>query len=670
MITLMSLNKTNSASFAFVASRHSLAPTLTALAVCSLLSKFGTLFVDAAFTADMEAKLDDMANDCGADRAAFLADYHRQLQDLVDSVLEAPESEVRKASLPALENEDVQLLIGSWGPYIQRALTLPHDKEGSDEVVYQTAQLPVELATNWTRITPSYLNKLLDLKHVEQPPLGIDPDSKLPLHYKVARYGPYLQLGEKGGEGYKTQSIPEKYVKQKDLDGDDEDFKLSCPIDFDEALQYIRLPRFVGTHNDTDVYSGLGRYGPYIKFNNTYATLPGDLHILSVDIDQAGELVEKTIQMKNNKLGRGVLANLGEMKGSDVTVREGRYGRYLNWNKVNAKLPLKYFESPSEIPMEVAWNAIQEKMATMPASERVKKGKSKRAKSKVALPPAPKRPLSAYLHFCAEMRPTVKDTSTKLGDISKELARLWAETSDRSKWDELAKASKAEYADKKEKWQAECDALMPTAESSNTTESKAKPGGVDSLVNLPPAPKRPLSAYFHFMAEMRPQVKEKASSMAEIAKEIGRLWSEVDDKSKWERLAEAGKMQYEEDKIKWRDECNRLMGGGEFLKKTKNETKSKSKQASKRNVGASRKSASRRNASKSTKRAPSAYMLFCSDNRLKIVDELMAASGGIKPGLGAVTKELAKQWNECQDESREKYAEIAAEEKRKLLEIA
>jgi len=273
------------------------------------------------------------------------------------------------------------------------------------------------------------------------------------------------------------------------------------------------------------------------------------------------------------------------------------------------------------------------------------------------------------------MRPQVKETARSVGEVSKEIGRLWSEMEDKSKWEQLAEAGKVQYEEDKVKWKDECNRLMGGGGSltnkADTTENKSKPDPKrDSLITLPPAPKRPLSAYFHFMAEMRPQVKETARSVGEVSKEIGRLWSEMEDKSKWEQLAEAGKVQYEEDKVKWKDECNRLMGGGGSLTSKPKTTDGKLKQDPKTNTGAKTNSTSRSNATKSTKRAPSAYMLFCSDNRLEIVEELMVASGGTKPGLGTVTKELAKKWSECKDETRLKYTEMAAEEKLKLLKTS
>ena len=64
-------------------------------------------------------------------------------------------------------------------------------------------------------------------------------------------------------------------------------------------------------------------------------------------------------------------------------------------------------------------------------------------------PSLPKRPLSAYMYFCAAKRPEVSERVKTLGEISKELARLWSETDDRSEYEDLAAKDKARYVQEK-----------------------------------------------------------------------------------------------------------------------------------------------------------------------------------------------------------------------------
>lgn len=63
----------------------------------------------------------------------------------------------------------------------------------------------------------------------------------------------------------------------------------------------------------------------------------------------------------------------------------------------------------------------------------------------------------------------------------------------------------------------------------------------------PNAPKRALSAFFFFCAEFRAGIKEKnpGYSVGDIAKELGKRWEKVTDKTKYEKMAADDKKRYE-----------------------------------------------------------------------------------------------------------------------------
>ena len=178
---------------------------------------------------------------------------------------------------------------------------------------------------------------------------------------------------------------------------------------------------------------------------------------------------------------KNVLAELGEMEGGKVTVKMGRFGMYMNWKKVNAKVPSEYFDDPSQIPLEVAWEHLEKKASAAP---RVSKKKSK--DSSVKLPPAPKRPPSAYFHFCAEKRPEVSSRFKSLGEVSKELGRLWKELSsdERASYDVLAMESKKKYEDAKKEWMKDCQkVLSETKGKSKAVKVIKTKGGVAKTRN-------------------------------------------------------------------------------------------------------------------------------------------------------------------------------------------
>lgn len=338
------------------------------------------------------------------------------------------------------------------------------------------------------------------------------------------------------------------------------------------------------------------------------------------------------------EMGQGIIAELGEKDGSMVKVKDGRYGVYINWRKVNAKLPVEYADNPETLPLEEAWSLIQEKSAS--GGGRTKQ----KSTSEVELPPAPKRPKSAYLYFCAEKRPQVAETVKSLGDVSKELARLWAETTDRRPYEEMAAAGKQEYEQLKVEWQKECQELLTKSSSSSTK----KRNGVKKQTTLSPGPKRPKSAYLFFCADKRPEVSKTAKSLGDISKELARLWAETEDnpeeRQKYQDLADEDKKRYEQEVLQVSNNKVNNVNGKVASSKRKSSIK---KQSSK----------------KTSNRAPSAYMLFCSEYRKTIVDDQ-----GNKLPFGETTKRLAQMWKECDAETKTRFQEQAAEEKTKLLQ--
>src|SRR5690606_9673938 len=89
--------------------------------------------------------------------------------------------------------------------------------------------------------------------------LGKDPYTEEEIVLKAGRFGPYLQRGE--GKEAKRSSLPKGW-KPED-------------IDHEKALALLSLPRDVGKHPETGkmISAGLGRYGPFVLHDGSYANL-------------------------------------------------------------------------------------------------------------------------------------------------------------------------------------------------------------------------------------------------------------------------------------------------------------------------------------------------------------------------------------------------------------
>jgi DNA topoisomerase-1 len=201
--------------------------------------------------------------------------------------------------------------------------------------------------------------------------LGYDPDSGLPVTLRTGRFGPYLQLGDATeDEKPKRASIP------KGID--------AATIDLEKALQLLSLPREVGRHPETGepITAGLGRYGPFVLHEGTYANLESVEDVFTVGINRAVTLLAEKKAGGKGRFQRAkptVLKDLGEHPdGGKIEVLSGRYGPYISHNKVNANVPKD--RDPASITPEEAIELLAARAAKGGKAPR-KGGKAKPSKS-------------------------------------------------------------------------------------------------------------------------------------------------------------------------------------------------------------------------------------------------------------------------------------------------
>ena len=160
--------------------------------------------------------------------------------------------------------------------------------------------------------------------------LGDDPASGQEVTLRDGRYGPYVQLGE--GEKPKRTSLPKGMVP--------------ASVDLERALALLALPKEVAAHPETGkpILVGIGKFGPYVQHDRTYANLESDDDVLAIGANRAIDLVvAKESKGAGKRFGGGAPAgrSLGEhpARGGEITVRPGKYGPYVNFGKINATLP-------------------------------------------------------------------------------------------------------------------------------------------------------------------------------------------------------------------------------------------------------------------------------------------------------------------------------------------
>ena len=180
--------------------------------------------------------------------------------------------------------------------------------------------------------------------------IGKDPYTSEEIVLRNGRFGAYLQRGE--GKDAKRSSLPKGWTPDS--------------IDHEKALALLALPRDVGQHPESGkmISAGLGRYGPFVLHDGTYANLDGIEEVFSIGLNRAVTVIAEKIAKGRGARGTpAALKDLGDHPDGDgkVTVRDGKYGPYVNWGKINATLPKG--KDPMSVTLDEAVGFLAEKAA-------------------------------------------------------------------------------------------------------------------------------------------------------------------------------------------------------------------------------------------------------------------------------------------------------------------
>ena len=157
--------------------------------------------------------------------------------------------------------------------------------------------------------------------------LGKDPVSGRKVSVRLGKFGPMAQIG--------TVDEEEKPIFAGLLP----DQKIST-ITFEETLQLFKLPCYLGDFEDLSVESNAGRFGPYVKHNNVFVSLPKGLSPLEVSLEQAVEIILEK---------RKIDAPIANYEGFDISKGKGRFGPFIKWNGLFINVNKSYdFDNLSE----------------------------------------------------------------------------------------------------------------------------------------------------------------------------------------------------------------------------------------------------------------------------------------------------------------------------------
>ena len=161
--------------------------------------------------------------------------------------------------------------------------------------------------------------------------LGTDPASGLAVTLRRGPNGWYVQRGERDGkEKPARMSLPGSMTPGS--------------VDLDLSLRLLALPREVGMHPESGepILAGIGRYGPWLRHEETYAAIPADEDVLAIGLNRAVDLIaDKQVRESRARGPKQVLRKLGPHPddGAPVWLKTGHYGPFVAHRRRYASLP-------------------------------------------------------------------------------------------------------------------------------------------------------------------------------------------------------------------------------------------------------------------------------------------------------------------------------------------
>ena len=169
--------------------------------------------------------------------------------------------------------------------------------------------------------------------------LGVDPKTGKPVSVKIGRFGPLVQLGEGDAE--------EKPQFASLLKG-----QSVSTITLEEALKLFDFPRTIGEFEGKDVTVAVGRFGPYVKHDNKFVSIPKEFAPAAISLEEAVQLIVGKRDAETKK----VVKTFAEDE--DLQILNGRYGIYIAYKKSNYKIP-KTVKNPAELTLEECKEIIE-----------------------------------------------------------------------------------------------------------------------------------------------------------------------------------------------------------------------------------------------------------------------------------------------------------------------
>jgi len=216
--------------------------------------------------------------------------------------------------------------------------------------------------------------------------LGTDPKSGRQLSVKIGKYGPLAQIGTVEEE---EKPVFASLRRDQSIES----------ITYEDALELFKLPREAGEFEGKVMTVAIGRFGPYIRHDGAFYSLPKTDDPMDVSTERAIEIIEEKREVEKNR----IIQTFGE--NNEIQVLNGRFGPYFTCDKINYKIP------KGTDPLSLTHEKCLELIAAQPDAATKKKPFGR--KSAAAKPVKEKAPAKGKPKAKAKAKPKAKAPAKK-----------------------------------------------------------------------------------------------------------------------------------------------------------------------------------------------------------------------------------------------------------------
>ena len=292
----------------FGGDKNKFVPTDIGIVVNDFLTTNFNEILDYGFTAKVEQDFDEIAK--GEEKwkdvlKNFYSSFHPKIEDVGENADRATGE--RLLGQDPKTGKNVYARIGRFGPMVQIGET-----DSDEKPIFASLMATQNIVT----IT---LEEALELFKV---PFDLQDYEGKTVTVGVGRFGPYVKWGEA------FISLPK---------GEN-----PLSVDYDRAVAIIEEKKKadapVASYKGEPVTKGVGRFGPYLKYQDIYINVPKKYDFENLSQKEVEELIEAKLDKEANRY-------IQQWEKEKISIENGRWGPFIKFKKANFKIPKKQDET-------------------------------------------------------------------------------------------------------------------------------------------------------------------------------------------------------------------------------------------------------------------------------------------------------------------------------------